>query len=172
MAMRLRGLLIVLFAFATLQAQDGATHADWPYYGGTQLAWRYSALDQINASNVKRLAPVWQFQTGDYEMGLQSTPIVVGGVLYLVTSRNQLFALDGATGALIWNYKYPLPRGPVSYGPQNRGIAVADGKVFMGTYDNYLVAVDAKTGREAWKVNIEDAKQCGCNVTAAPLVVK
>src|ERR1041384_85939 len=108
----------------------GPTGKDWPHYGGTQYAWRYSALDQINASNVKKLVPAWQFQTGDYEMGLQSTPIVVDGVLYLVTSRNQLFALDGATGALIWNYKYPLPRGPVSYGPQNRGIAVADGKVF------------------------------------------
>ena len=153
--------------------QDGAaTTKDWPHYGGTQYAWRYSALDQINASNVKRLAPAWQFQTGDYEMGLQSTPIVVDGVLYLVTSRNQLFALDAATGKLIWNYKYPLPRGPVSYGPQNRGVAVGDGKVFMGTYDNYLVAVDTKTGREAWKVNIDDTKQCGCNVTAAPLIVK
>jgi alcohol dehydrogenase (cytochrome c) len=165
-------LCAVLLVSLCAYAQPGATSNDWPHYGGTQYAWRYSALDQVNTSNVKRLAPVWQFQTGDYEMGLQATPIVVAGVLYLVTSRNQLFALDGATGKLLWNYKYPLPRGPVAYGPQNRGVAVGDGKVFMGTYDNYLVAVDAKTGREAWKVSIDDAKQCGCNVTAAPLVVK
>lgn len=164
--------LTLLLGLAAACAQDGATRADWPHYGGTQLAWRYSALDQINTSNIKKLAPVWAFQTGDYEMGLQATPIVVGGVLYLVTSRNQLFALDAASGQLIWHFKYPLPRGTVPYGPQNRGVAVGDGKVFMGTYDNYVVAVDQKTGREAWKVNVEDSRQCGCNITAAPLVVK
>jgi alcohol dehydrogenase (cytochrome c) len=169
---QMRFLPMLLLGCAGVYGQDGATRADWPHYGGTQLAWRYSALDQINASNVKKLAPVWAFQTGDYEMGLQSTPIVVDGVVYLSTSRNQLFALDGATGQLIWQYKYALPRGRVSYGPQNRGVAVGDGKVFMGTYDNYVVAVDQKTGREVWKVNVEDTQQCGCNITAAPLLVK
>src|SRR5262249_40231041 len=59
--------LILLPAVLAGWAQDGATRADWPYYGGTQLAWRYSALDQINSGNVKRLAPAWAFQTGDYE---------------------------------------------------------------------------------------------------------
>src|SRR5271169_1597502 len=82
---------------------DGATHADWPHYGGTPLSWRYSALDQINTTNVKSLAPAWIFQTGDYEQGLQSTPIVVDGVMYLSTSRSQVFALDAATGTLLWN---------------------------------------------------------------------
>lgn len=164
--------LPMLLGFAAVWAQDGATRADWPHYGGTQLAWRYSALDQIDTTNVKKLAPVWAFQTGDYEMGLQATPIVIGGVLYLSTSRNQVFALDAATGRLIWQYKYPLPHGPVAYGPQNRGVAAGDGKIFVGTYDNYLVAIDEKTGREVWKVNVDDAHHCGCNITGAPLVVK
>src|SRR5215472_3406670 len=88
-------------------AQDGATRADWPHYGGTQFAWRHSALDQINTSNVKNLVPVWTFQTGEYADGLQSTPIVVNGVMYVSTPRAQVFALDAATGKLIWNYKYP-----------------------------------------------------------------
>ncbi len=61
--------LLVLFALAAACAQgqtpDGATHADWPHYGGTQFSWRYSALDQVNTGNVKTLVPVWMFQTGD-----------------------------------------------------------------------------------------------------------
>ena len=90
-----------LFALISAQAQDGATRADWPSYGGSHLAWRYSALDQINTKNVKKLAPVWAFQTGDYDQGLQSTPIVIDGVLYLSTTHSQMFALDAATEAAL-----------------------------------------------------------------------
>jgi alcohol dehydrogenase (cytochrome c) len=165
--------ILMLISFASLAlAQDGATHGDWPYHGGTQLAWRYSALDQVNRSNVAKLGLVWAFQTGDYEMGLQSTPIVVDGKLYLSTSRSQVFALDAATGRLIWQFKYPLARGAVPYGPQNRGIAVGGGYVLLATYDDYLIAIDQNTGEEAWKVNLDDARQCGCTITGAPLVVK
>src|SRR5579864_4449472 len=151
--------LILLAAATAACAQDGATRADWNYHGGTQMAWRYSALDQINKTNVKRLAPVWAFQTGDYEMGLQSTPIVIDGVLYLSTSRSQVYALDAASGRLIWQYKYPLPRGAVPYGPQNRGVAVGGGYVFLGTYDDNLVAIDQKSGEEAWRVSLDDQRQ-------------
>src|SRR5262245_17506646 len=77
---------------------DGGTRANWPSYGGTQFAWRYSDLDLVNTSNVKNLLPVWTFQTGEYGDGLVSTPIVVDGVMYISTPRNQVFALDAATG--------------------------------------------------------------------------
>jgi alcohol dehydrogenase (cytochrome c) len=166
---------------AALFAQDtppaGATRSDWPHHGGTQMSWRYSALDQINATNVRNLAPAWIFQTGDYGDNLQATPIVVDGVMYISTPYGQVFALDGANGRLIWQYKYALARGFARPGSQsafrqNRGVAVGDGKVFLGTADNYLVAIDRRTGREVWKVNIDDSKQCGCNISAAPLVVK
>src|SRR5271167_436718 len=90
--------LLVLLTMAGVWAQDGATHSDWPHYGGTQLSWRYSALDQVNVGNVKNLVPVWMFQTGDYAENLQATPIVVDGVMYLITPRIQVFALDAATG--------------------------------------------------------------------------
>ena len=167
--------VIALFALAfTLttisSAQEGATRADWPYYGGTQLAWRYSALDQVNVSNVKKLAPVWAFQTGDYENGLQSTPIVVDGVLYLSTARSQVFAIDAATGRQLWQYKYPAPKGFAN--AQNRGVAVGAGKVFLGTYDDFVIGLDANTGREMWKVAVDDPRQCGCAITGAPLFVK
>lgn len=91
-------------------AQDGATAANWLHYHGTEKAWRHSSLNQVTAQNVKRLAPVWVFQTGDYEGGLQSTPLVEDGVMYVTTSRNRIFALDAATGKEKWRYLYQLPR--------------------------------------------------------------
>src|ERR1700683_5499112 len=102
--------LLVLLALTATRAQDGATRSDWPHYGGTQLSWRYSALDQVNTANVKSLVPVWIFQTGDYAENLQATPIVVDGVMYLITPRIQVFALNAATGNVLWQYKYPTPR--------------------------------------------------------------
>jgi alcohol dehydrogenase (cytochrome c) len=168
----MRLFVVIGLSASALVAQNGATRENWPHYGGTQYSWRYSALDQINAANIKRLVPAWVYQTGDYEMGLQSTPIVIDGTMYVSTSRNQIHALDAATGRVLWIYRYPVPRGPVPYGPQNRGVAIGDGKVFIGTWDNSLVAVDQKIGREVWRVNLEDVKQCGCNITAAPLIVK
>ena len=160
---------------------DGATYADWPSYGGTRMAWRYSGLDQINTSNVNRLRPAWIFQTGEYSDALQSTPIVINGVMYLSTNNSKVFALNAASGDLIWEYDYPAASASdssgditnyVLHGAQNRGVAVAGGKVFLGTHDNYMVALDAKTGQELWKVNIDNARQCGCAPRGAPLVVK
>lgn len=157
----------------TGQTTSGSTQADWPHYGGTYAALRHSSLSQIHSANVKKLTPAFAFQTGDSDGGLQSTPIVIDGVIYLSTSHNHIFAIDGATGREIWKYTYQLPKGfTIFYGPWNRGVAVGHGKVYIGTLDNFVVAVDQKTGRELWKVNIEDATQCGCNITAAPLVVK
>src|ERR1700683_2269710 len=136
--------LLVLLALTATRAQDGATRADWPHYGGTQFSWRYSALDQVNTSNVKSLAPAWIFQTGDYAENLQSTPIVVDGVMYLITPRARVFALDAATGRLIWQYAYSASRTgiPGSEGNfvQNRGLAVSNGMVLFGTVDNNVVA--------------------------------
>src|SRR5215469_12645732 len=98
----------------TVREDKGAAGSDWPSYGGTVYAWRYSALNQINTANVKRLTPAWVFQTGDYQNGLQSTPIVANGVIYLTSNRDDVFALDGVTGKLLWEYKYQsLPGSPI-----------------------------------------------------------
>src|SRR5438128_12461207 len=113
-------------------AADPATVNDWPSYGGTHAALRYSALNQISTSNVKALAPAWIFQTGDYENGLQATPIVIDGIIYLSTSNAWVFALDGATGRVIWEYRFNLGK-VMGYGKQNRGVAVGHGRVFLGT---------------------------------------
>lgn len=162
-----------LFLLPLWAQPSGATRENWPHYGGQYSAWRYSALTQVNTGNVRRLTPAWAFQTGDSEGGLQATPIVVDGVVYLSTSRNHIYAIDGATGRQLWKYTYQLPKGfTILYGLYNRGVAVGHGKVFIGTQDNNVVAVDQKTGRELWRVNVEDASQCGCNITGAPLLVK
>ncbi len=169
-----RVLALLVLPALLLAGGDGATNSDWPSYGGMFAAWRHSALKQIDTGNVKNLVPAWVFQTGDYENGLQSTPIVVDGVLYLSTSNSWAFAIDGATGRQIWEYHYNLPADTraIAYGRQNRGVAVSHGLVFLGTPDNHLVALNQKTGEEVWKVNIEDYRQCGCNTTGAPLAIK
>jgi alcohol dehydrogenase (cytochrome c) len=161
-------------AVTAMPAADEATDRNWPHYGGTYASWRYSSLFQINRDNVHRLKPVWAFQTGDIEGGLQTTPIVLDGVMYVSTSWNHIYAIDGQTGQEIWHYSYPKPPSQEStvYGPANRGVAVNESSVFMGTMDNNVVAVDRKTGLERWRVNVEDSKQCGCNITGAPLLVK
>ncbi len=163
---------LLFVAALPLYAQNGAAGDDWPTYGGAYGAWRYSTLAQVNRDNVQKLAPAWVFQTGDYENGLQATPIVVDGVLYLSTPNSWVFALDGATGQVRWEYRFPLSKSIPLYGKQNRGVAVGRGRVFLGTADNHLVALDQGTGQEVWRVNVEDSRQCGCNITGAPLVVK
>src|SRR5215210_2435199 len=82
----------------SLFAQDAATRENWASYGGTSHAWRYSSLDQIDPTNVKRLAPAWVFQSGDYADALQATPIVIDGVMYVSTASSWVYALDAATG--------------------------------------------------------------------------
>ena len=86
-----------------------------------------------------------------------------------------MFALDAAAGRLIWQYRPPPPRAARPGGQGyalNRGVAVSDGKVFFGSTDNFLVALDEKIGHEIWRVAVDDVKQCGCNITAAPLIVR
>ena len=165
-------LQFLLTAGCALAQDSGATHADWPHYGGSEFSWRYSALDQINASNVRSLTPAWLFQTGDYAENLQATPIVQNGVMYIITARARVFALDAATGREIWNYRYPDPARSVPGFVGNRGVEVGDGKVFFGTKDNSVVALDQKTGRLVWRVSVDDAQQCRCNISAAPLLTR
>lgn len=146
---------------------------NWLTYYGAYKSWRYSPLDQIDRSNIGRLRPVWAFESGVTDGGLQAAPLVIDGTMYVSTAWNHVFALDAATGEQIWRYDYPEPdQIPGTYGTWNRGVAVAYGLVFMGTLDNHVVALDRKTGEEVWRVEVENSKQCGCNITSAPLVVK
>src|SRR5436853_1981947 len=145
---------------------------NWATYFGTTNAWRYSPLDQIKADNVKSLVPVWALQTGKIEGGLNATPIVIDGIMYLIASENRVFALNAETGERLWTYNYRFPRDLIiPYGKFNRGLAVGLGLIFFGTVDNHVVALDAKTGKEVWNVEVEDPKICGCNINGAPFIV-
>lgn len=145
--------------------------AAWLMYGGNYQSWRFSPLKDINQQNVKKLTPAWIFQTG-IPGQLEASPIVADGILYLTASYNNLFALDAVTGDPIWKYVHSLPPDMrVCCGPTNRGVAIANDKVFMGTLDARLVALDRKTGAVAWNAKV-DEYTAGFSVTVAPLVVK
>ncbi len=131
---------------------------------------RYYPSKQINVNNVKDLRPEWIFQTEIVE-SLETTPIVVNGIMYITTSFNHAYALDARTGEEIWHYKHKM--GPITTyccGPNNRGVAISGDRLFMGTLDAKLVSLDAKTGKLLWETELADA-ELGYSETMAPTVV-
>lgn len=131
---------------------------------------RYYPGKQINTSNVGKLHPAWIFQT-EVKESLETSPIVVNGVMYVTTSFNHVYALNAKTGEQYWHYKHKM--GPITTyccGPNNRGVAVYKDKVYMGTLDAKLLALDAKTGSLLWQTEIADPEE-GYSETMAPTVV-
>jgi len=147
---------------------------NWPTYHRTYSSWRYSPLAQINKSNIKDLQVAWVHQAGAIIQGLESTPLVIDGVLYYSASYNRAFALDAATGKEIWHYYAKLDPvvNTLFFQPYNRGLGAGHGKIYMGTLDGRVIALDMKTGKVAWETALVDTKKCSCNFTGAPLVVK
>src|SRR5262252_6548165 len=143
---------------------------NWLMYRGTYDGWGYSPLDQIKTTNVKKLMPVWSFSTGVLE-GHQAPPIVNNGVMFVTTPQNQILALNAKTGDLLWRYKKELPEDLLQLHPTNRGVGLYEDRVYLATVDAHLVALDAKTGKVAWDVAVEDYKK-GYYFTLAPLVAK
>src|ERR1039457_353071 len=131
---------------------------------------RYFPGKQINASNVGKLHPAWIFQT-EVKESQETTPIVVNGIMYITTSFDHVYALNAKTGEEYWHYKHAM--GPVTTyccGPNNRGVAVYDDKVYLATLDAKLVALDAKTGSVVWQTEIADPT-LGYSETMAPTAV-
>ncbi len=131
---------------------------------------RYYPATQINSGNVAKLRPAFTFQTEVLE-SMQTAPIVVDGVMYLTTSYNHVYAIDAVTGKQFWHYKHKM--GPVTTyccGPNNRGVAILGDRVYMGTLDAKLVALDAKSGKLVWETQIADPEQ-GYSETMAPVAV-
>jgi len=131
---------------------------------------RFYPASQINTGNVAKLKPAFVFQTEVVE-SMETSPIVVDGVMYITTSYNHLYALDAATGKEFWHYKHK--QGPVMTfccGPNNRGVAIMNDRLYMATLDAKLLAFDAKTGKVLWAVQIADP-ELGYSETMAPVVV-
>lgn len=118
---------------------------NWLMYRGTYNSWGYSPLDQITPDNVGKLVPAWTFSTGVTE-GHQAPPIVNNGVMFVTSPENQVFAFNAKTGDLLWRYERELPEDLSQLHPTNRGVALYGDKVYFGTVDTYVVALDAKTG--------------------------
>jgi alcohol dehydrogenase (cytochrome c) len=132
---------------------------------------RFYPNSRINRGNVARMHPAWIFQT-EVKESLETSPIVVNGVMYVTTSFDHVYALDAKTGKQIWEYKHKM--GPITTyccGPNNRGVAVYDDKVYVATLDAKLTALDAKTGNVVWSQQIADPEQ-GYSETMAPTAVK
>ena len=146
---------------------------NWLSYGQTYKEQRFSQLTQINKDNVSALNLAWSKQIGDYNMRMQGTPLVVDGVMYVTNGWSVIYALDATNGEEIWSYDPEVDRSYARLsccGPaHNRGVAVYDGKVFVGTFDGRLIAVDANTGEEVWDVDTWIPEGLGrFNITGAP----
>jgi PQQ-dependent dehydrogenase (methanol/ethanol family) len=143
---------------------------NWIHANGNYDNSRFYPGSQINAGNVSKLKPAFVFQTAVLE-SMETAPIVVDGVMFLTTSFNHVYAIDAATGEEFWHYKHKLgPIVTVCCGNNNRGVAISGGKLYMGTIDAKLVALDAKTGRLLWEKQIADPEK-GYSETMAPAVV-
>lgn len=147
-----------------LKPEDG----NWLMIRRTYDGWGYSPLDQITPANVARLRPVWGFATGEGRAH-EAAPVVNNGVLFITTPYNQVIAIDGVTGNLLWRYRRPRPEGAIVPHEVNRGVALYGDKVYFAAGEAVLVALDAKTGKEVWSTVVADNKS-GYYTTLAPLI--
>ena len=138
---------------------------------GDYAQTRFHTAKQINRGNVKNLKVAWIFQT-EVKESLETSPIVVDGVMFVTTSFSHVYALDAKTGAELWHYKHKM--GPITTyccGPNNRGVQVLGDLVYLATLDAKLVALNSKTGAVVWETQIADP-ELGYSETMAPTVVK
>src|SRR5271155_5893079 len=151
---------------------DGAAKdsKNWLHSNGSYDQARYFTGKQINTQNVGKLKSAFVFQTAVLE-SMETAPIVDNGVMFFTTSFNHVYAIDAVTGEEYWHYKHKLgPIVAICSGNNNRGVAIAEGKLYMGTIDGKLVALDAKTGKLLWAVQIADPDK-GYSETMAPAVI-
>jgi alcohol dehydrogenase (cytochrome c) len=144
---------------------------NWLTYSGGYASQRHTPLRQVDAGNVKNLELKWVLPNQVFG-AWQSTPLVVDGVMYLTQRPNDVLAVDAKTGRVFWQYRYTVsPDWRVCCGANNRGLAILGSRLFMGTLDGHLVALDAAGGRPLWDVAVGDAR-LGYSITMAPLAVK
>lgn len=154
-------------------ANDQANTASVLTNGMGRNLQRYSPLDTLNKSNVKNLMPAWAFSLGgEKQRGQETQPLVHDGVMYITGSYSRMYAIDVNTGDELWQYDARLPEGILPCCDViNRGGAIYGDKIYFGTLDARIVALDLKTGDVVWNKKIADYK-AGYSYTAAPLIVK
>ncbi len=144
---------------------------NWLTYNGDYMSQRYSRLDQITPDNVTNLELKWILQNQVFG-AWQSNPIIADGVMYVTERPNSVMAVDANTGRVFWKFRHtPSENARVCCGANNRGVAVLDDRVFMGTLDARLIALDRINGQPLWNAKVADVN-LAYSVTMAPLVVK
>ncbi|WP_231635897.1 PQQ-binding-like beta-propeller repeat protein [Novosphingobium sp. ST904] len=188
-------LSLVLVPATLLAACSGAKPAagtgdDWPSPKGNAEATHFSALTEIDKGNVSRLGLAWSHDLGTNRVQ-EATPVVIDGIMYTSGNLGRVYALDAANGTPLWSFEPEVDmqaNRSACCDQANRGVAVAGGKVMVGTLDGWLYALDAKTGKVAWKVDTitdaraaiplpragsggqpRDHRQCRCRVRRARL---
>jgi alcohol dehydrogenase (cytochrome c) len=152
---------------------------NWLTYYGAYDGQRYSPLDQITKENVGKLKPEWVFQCGSVGLhsgkstySFEASPLVVDGVMYVSGWDGWVWALDAQNGNILWQYRTASAFDvSLCCGNVNRGVAVAEGKVFVTTLAAHVIALDAATGKKVWDQTYGDVR-AGESATVAPLVVK
>ncbi|WP_448099098.1 methanol/ethanol family PQQ-dependent dehydrogenase [Luteibacter yeojuensis] len=153
--------------------KNAAQDDGWLMYRRDYTSSGYAPFDAINTGNVANLKPAWDYTTG-FDMGHEAPPIVNGDYLFVTTPKNQLIAFQASTGKQLWKYEHDLSETglkTICCDVVNRGVALYEDKVYMATLDNRVVALDAKTGKVAWNVQL-NASDVGYAMTLAPLVLK
>ena len=151
-------------------AKGTADPSQWLLYGGDYRNSRHSPVTTLTPASVKNLHVAWTAPTGTTGQ-FEASPVVYGGVMYVTTSDNRLFALDAKTGQFLWRYDYTQPSDlRLCCGHANRGVAIGGDYVIMGTLDAHLMAFDRMTGKVAWQVTLADYTE-GFSATSAPLII-
>jgi alcohol dehydrogenase (cytochrome c) len=156
--------------YARIRAAENEP-GSWLTYSGTYAGHRFSPLAEITSANVAGLRPEWVYQV--QEPGpIEATPLVADGVMYVTEARSRVAALDLRTGRTLWRYEPTIPKDVriIGFGPVNRGVALLDDRVYVGTLNAHLVALDAASGVVRWDVEVAD-NALGYAITSAPLAV-
>ena len=162
--------LIASFGLLVIAAFAG-DDTSWITYGKNYAGWRYSELTTINAGNISHLVPVWIFQTRA-PGGMETTPLVRDGLMYVTGTSNHAWALDLKSGKAVWHYFKEPPKGlDLCCGQVNRGFAIQGNRLFKVNIEDTLVALDRVTGEKLWEVELGDYRK-GYSGTVAPIVVK
>ena len=158
---------------AAIRANEAGT-PNWPSYGLDYAETRFSKLEQVNAGNVKDLGLAWSYDL-ESTRGVEATPLVVDGVMYVSAPWSVVHAIDARTGKRLWTYDPQVPRDQAYKGccdVVNRGVALYQGKVFVGAFDGRLVAIDAATGKKVWEQDTIVDRSKSYTITGAPRVYK
>ena len=164
---------LLTFSAILAMAIPAVAQEDWHLHGGSQTDQRFSPLSQIKEQTISRLGLVWSEELGT-SRGLEATPIVKDGVIYTTGSWSMVFAFDAKTGKAKWTYDPRVPRERAYFfccDVVNRGVAVHSGKVYVGTLDGRLIALDQLTGSPVWSVQTTDPAKA-YSITAAPVIAR